>query len=708
VNKFLSAMTALALGASLCTPVLARPISSPVRPLPPAQFGAGSDRTVFEPTANLERMLGAKFVEPAKFPGMSVDVETPLRNRGALAAYARQASIPGSYYYRHWLTPAQIADAFGTPKDQYGAILREFRHLGFAAHPWPTRNLITVTGSQARFESLLGTTFGAYAVSNQYTHRYLTFTAPSTALHISSPLLRGLRFHKLVSLQLKRRHFMVTSPPEPINEGFSNARVNGASPAQISRAFDYTGAYEAGFTGKGINLGIIGTGPISADDVPNYRRIYKVPGTSTVTIDAAKVNGDTTPPAVTGPCGSSTLGSISPIGDPTQGSSTSPTATCNPEDIEAQLDTEQTSSLAYDANVLFYLAYNGTECEVENNPLGGCIGPDATSQGLDLSDDELMQAVNDDKADILSLSFGGCEALETATMELTPTPGGDATGTDPTIFAMLAAEGIAVFVSSGDSGSASCQAFGMDEADVNYPASDPNVVAVGGTTTPMGADGLLTGPITTWGEQTESGGAEGAGTSVDFATPSFQSSESATCTMRCVPDVVMDADPFSGAAVVFDSGIKGTRAAEEPVGGTSQAAPDMAAMWALVLSACKATPKCGGGYGGSVTDPSSGYKPPAAPAYRLGNPNFLWYKLAPSTQAANYHQVFYDIVYGNDGVPPFAALEASSVAGGEGANVSAYSGGIDPGSVNAGPGVDEASGLGSPFGRALITYAVGI
>ena len=123
----------------------------------------------------------------------------------------------------------------------------------------------------------------------------------------------------------------------------------------------------------------------------------------------------------------------------------------------------------------------------------------------------------------------------------------------------LAAEGIAVFVSSGDSGSAGCQELeGMTpQASVEYPSSDPNVVAVGGTTTPLGANGRLLGPITNWGQQTQSGGAAGGGLSTDFQTPTFQSAQTASaaiCTMRCVPDVALDADPFSGAAVLYDSG----------------------------------------------------------------------------------------------------------------------------------------------------------
>ena len=67
--------------------------------------------------------------------------------------------------------------------------------------------------------------------------------------------------------------------------------------------------------------------------------------------------GLTTPPPVTGPC--SFAGNY---------------RTCNPEDGEAQLDTQQVAGLAPGATVHFYLAYNDGEC---NQP-----GPNAPNHGI--------------------------------------------------------------------------------------------------------------------------------------------------------------------------------------------------------------------------------------------------------------------------------------------------------------------------------------
>jgi len=70
--------------------------------------------------------------------------------------------------------------------------------------------------------------------------------------------------------------------------------------------------------------------------------------------------------------------------------------------------------------------------------------------------------------------------------------------------------------------------------------------------------------------------------------------------------VALDADPATGPTIAFNVPF-GAQVAQ--VGGTSASSPEMAAMWALVLQACKQTSSCA---------IASGPFP-----YRLGNPNAL-------------------------------------------------------------------------------------
>jgi subtilase family serine protease len=117
--------------------------------------------------------------------------------------------------------------------------------------------------------------------------------------------------------------------------------------------------------------------------------------------------------------------------------------------------------------------------------------------------------------------------------------------------------GVAVTASSGDSG------FGVE-----FPASSPHVVAVGGTSlrTLANARG--------WTETAWSGA--GSGCSTVYAKPSWQTDTG--CAMRTVADVSAVADPNTGVAVFAPS--SRSKSAFLVFGGTSVAAPLIGAVYA--------------------------------------------------------------------------------------------------------------------------------
>lgn len=118
--------------------------------------------------------------------------------------------------------------------------------------------------------------------------------------------------------------------------------------------------------------------------------------------------------------------------------------------------------------------------------------------------------------------------------------------------------------------------------EANLPASDPFVLAVGGT--------ILTASHTAgryirevgWGLPYGAGGtqfqASGGGFSHLFARPSYQSGVSAAMLGRGVPDVASDAAPHTGMALVISTG--GEAFTIRASGGTSAAAP----LWAGVIA----------------------------------------------------------------------------------------------------------------------------
>ena len=110
--------------------------------------------------------------------------------------------------------------------------------------------------------------------------------------------------------------------------------------------------------------------------------------------------------------------------------------------------------------------------------------------------------------------------------------------------------GKAVTVSTGDSG------YG-----VQFPASSPNVIAVGGTSLTRANNSRG------WTETAWTSG--GSGCSTVYGKPSFQSDP--LCTMRMEADVSAIGDPNTGVAVYGPA--SGTRSAWLVFGGTSVAAP---------------------------------------------------------------------------------------------------------------------------------------
>jgi subtilase family serine protease len=140
------------------------------------------------------------------------------------------------------------------------------------------------------------------------------------------------------------------------------------------------------------------------------------------------------------------------------------------------------------------------------------------------------------------------------------------------LYAEAAANGVTAFFGSGDSGTANPdkQLNTFPYPTVNYPASSPNVVAVGGTaiTTPVGE-------ITSY--QPESAWhAGGGGYSSVFSEPTYQSAAGIPdpSGMRGVPDVSMNASETS-FVLIYESFLPASTGFSV-VAGTSEATP----MWA--------------------------------------------------------------------------------------------------------------------------------
>jgi YVTN family beta-propeller protein len=224
------------------------------------------------------------------------------------------------------------------------------------------------------------------------------------------------------------------------------------------------------------------------------------------------------------------------------------------------------------------------------------------------------QMLADDYVRVVSISWGASE-------------GADGSGTINAMdsaFLQMVGEGWSIFAASGDNGATT--GCGPQDA-VTYPASDPNVTAVGGTTLELYSDGAYASEVG-WTGGTASGscasnhGGSGGGISSSFTTaPSYQIPLGFA--HRQVPDVALNAS--IGQNIFYNGALTG-------VIGTSVATPEMAGFLAQANAYLLSLGNiCG-----------NGQEYPCAP---VGNANYPFYGAGTDPSFAP-HYPFYDIVGG--------------------------------------------------------------
>lgn len=199
----------------------------------------------------------------------------------------------------------------------------------------------------------------------------------------------------------------------------------------------------------------------------------------------------------------------------------------------------------------------------------------------------------------LSTSWGGCEADTGATNIRAAEP----------ILQSLVAAGVNVFAPAGDAGIYDCESGGGSgggllggllgggpQAAVDFPASSPYVIGVGGTrlvstTSTLAANNGSNWTETAWSCTSHTSctnqGGTGGGQSTVFGRPTFQkvyvtSPPFAGRAYRLVPDIAAEADPASG--LVITTSDPSASNGQLLVGGTSLATPLSAALFVDLLA----------------------------------------------------------------------------------------------------------------------------
>ena len=230
-------------------------------------------------------------------------------------------------------------------------------------------------------------------------------------------------------------------------------------------------------------------------------------------------------------------------------------------DFEVAMDAEAVLATAPAANQRLYFAPNNS-----------AYVDDAINQMADDAAAGLLQ--------VTSTSWGACEPNSSANSRRAYGDGID----------RLVAAGATLFAASGDAGAFDCSTAASPDnrLAVDFPASYPNTVAVGGTrltTTATGADETAWGPAGARpSDGSYAGDGSGGGMSGTEPRPAYQQALGTAGSTRLVPDVSSVADPTTGLGVY--AGAHGGWALG---GGTSLAAPTWAGFTAAVLSSAGRT-----------------------------------------------------------------------------------------------------------------------
>jgi hypothetical protein len=479
---------------------------------------------------------------------------------------------PGSPQYHHWLTPVEIGTRFGLSDHDIASISGWLESQGLHVN-WvaPSKIFIMFGGTAASLGHAFGTPMHSYKVNGDDRISVVSDPMVPSALAPAILAVRGLYTVK-ERPQHNVRVESVSTPEITLTPG--NYVIG---PADFARIYDLPSS----LTGSGVNIGIVGEAHVDPADITEFQSLLGSGFTTPTQVVPTAQGGVDPGAAYTAP--------------PACATATPPNCTNAVNDYidaqgEATLDVTRAGSIAPGANVVLVTA--------ASNSTG--------SQGI-YTDAQYIIATTTSPGpfQVMSISFGGCEA-----------DGGPSdVNAWGSIYQTAAGEGISVFVSSGDSGAAGCDAHGAAPPAVPTAAS-PNALCspayetcVGGTEFNDAGDfaaywdngskfpaesamGYI--PEGAWNEPGTAPSAlqvaaTGGGVSQYIPTPSWQTGTGVPAAKagRYTPDVSFTA---SGHDAYFAClAVAGGDCVNTPQGvpfvefsGTSASAPDMAGIAALL------------------------------------------------------------------------------------------------------------------------------
>jgi len=553
----------------------------------------------------------------------------------ALADLLDRQQDAGSPEYHRWLTPAEFGARFGPSDEDIQTVRAWLEAQGFHVEPVTGgRAAIEFSGTAGQVGRAFHTSIHRYAVAGE--EHWANASDPQIPEALA-PVVAGVatlhNFHARPQSRIAAGALEGHSwQPQTDMSGGGHA----LSPADYAVIYNINPLYQAGIAGAGTTIAVVGRSNINVQDVQDFRNAFGLPNN---------------PPQVV-------LNGPDP-GIVSQG-----------EEAEALLDVTWSGAVARNATIKLVVSQSTN-----------------TADGADLSE---MYAIDHNVGDVLTESFGACEASVTAAQA----------ALIASLAQQAAAQGITYLVSAGDSGASGCAdpsaASATGPLSVNVLASTAYTTAVGGTefndmaapsaywsaTNGAGFVSALSYiPETVWNESCAAGQAGctqanlyagGGGASAYFSKPSWQSGVAGIPAdgKRDIPDVSLTAAGHDPYLLCMGGSCSGTSKSFYGIAGTSASAPSFAGLMALVDQ------KLHGRQG-------------------LANPTL--YRLAAAEQWAQCNGsgatglpaggcIFNDVTAGNNAVPGGAGYGTASA------------------SYQAGAGYDLASGLGSVNAANLVNH----
>jgi uncharacterized protein (TIGR03437 family) len=470
------------------------------------RIASAADQGVVDPSMELHYVL----LVLAASPSQQADLNRLLA----------QQQDPSSPYYHIWLTPEQYADRFGVSQPDLDKIVAWLgRHNLTVKSVARGRNTVAFGGAAGAVATAFGVEIHRYLADGELHYANTADPTVPAAFQGVVQVVQGLNDFRLKPMLLR------SAQPR-----FDLSGSHFLAPDDIATIYDIAPLYNAGFTGTGQTLAVMGQTDIELTDIAQYRSYFNLPANSPTLL-------------------------LVP-GSPNPGLSSGDLA-------EADLDLELSGAVARNATVLFVYSNDAVF--------------------------SFEYAIDQNIAPVIGMSYGNCEVqLPLSEVEAFDSWGSQASAQGQTIFAASGDNGAAdCFVSTDRS-----TTDGNTTESVDMPASLPQVTGVGGTTfndsgtgywsstnTANHASALSYIPETAWNDSSLTGTptASGGGASSIYPKPSWQTGPGVPADgHRDVPDVSLAASPNHDGYYIISGG------KAQIIGGTSVGPPQFSGIVALL------------------------------------------------------------------------------------------------------------------------------